>query len=78
MRWKLELAAPGRSPKLAAFVAQNGPLDHFVRRADRSSPASFSNQRNGEILDMIFLIFFRRQISGIGIRVSIAWPNGTG
>jgi len=26
-------ARPGRSPKLAAFVARNDPLDHFVRRA---------------------------------------------
>jgi len=28
----------GRSPKLAAFVARNGPLDHFVCFANRSSP----------------------------------------
>jgi len=25
----------GRSPKLAAFVARNGPLDHFVRQSFR-------------------------------------------
>jgi hypothetical protein len=28
----------GRSLKLAAFVARNGPLDHFVRCANRFSP----------------------------------------
>jgi hypothetical protein len=30
-------AFPGRSLKLAAFVARNGPPDHFVRCADRFS-----------------------------------------
>jgi len=29
---------PGRSLTLAAFVAQNGPLDRFVAFGDRSSP----------------------------------------
>src|SRR4029079_8198334 len=29
----------GRSPKLAAFVARNGPLDHFVCFANRSLPS---------------------------------------
>ena len=35
----------GRSPKLAAFVARNGPLDHFVRLR-RTVPHSYatSNQ----------------------------------
>jgi len=28
----------GRSPKLAAFIAQIGPLDRFDRQAGRSSP----------------------------------------
>src|SRR6202012_6005359 len=28
----------GRSPKLTAFAVRNGPLDHFVRCANHSSP----------------------------------------
>src|SRR5207247_9199944 len=33
------LSRSGRSPKLAAFVARNGPLDHFVCFANRFLPS---------------------------------------
>ena len=36
--YTLALAAIGRSPKLAAFVAFAGPLDLLTRFARRSSP----------------------------------------
>ncbi|HKX64595.1 MAG TPA: hypothetical protein VJM78_04740, partial [Rhizomicrobium sp.] len=37
----------GRSPKLAAFVARNGPPDHFVCFANRFSPPRIADAMLG-------------------------------
>jgi len=34
----IAVGLPGRSLGLAAFIAQNGPLDRFVAFGDRPSP----------------------------------------
>src|ERR1051326_2036028 len=56
------MASPGRSPKLVAFVARNGPLDHFVFCANRPSHPHL-------------LMALRMLCPGIETRIC-AWPVG--